>query len=299
MNQFRRSMRQASGLALVAAALLLVSPARAHAFDTGPHTDLTRDAMGAEGFGQTATDVAVVNNWLVDLYFNSKKIPQSGHASLKIGIIGSLLGPREDWPKAVTDGAERMHFDASIWDVFDVRQAQREFERIQRATTLAIRSIKAAGGARRDAKLLAVIGISLHSLQDFYAHSTWIEPQGLKGADGTDWSTLKFGNTPTFFDVPEAARNQLNVYIGDSTFHKQRPHGGWNTNDNKSLEKGVNKDWPGRPGYDDAYMSAYFATRQWLRGLRPVIGDAHSGGACSATPTGAGARSTATSTEAP
>ena len=55
--------------------------------------------MTAEGFGQTATDVAVVNNWLVDLYFNSKKIPQSGHASLKIGILGSLLGPREDWPK--------------------------------------------------------------------------------------------------------------------------------------------------------------------------------------------------------
>ena len=147
MNQLRLSGASRGRLALVAAALLLVSPARADAFDTGPHTDITRDAMTAEGFGQTATDVAVVNNWLVDLYFNSKKIPQSGHAGLKIGILGSLLGPRENWPKKVTDGAERMHFDSSIWDVFDVRQAQREFERIQRATTQAIRSSQ---GRRRD-----------------------------------------------------------------------------------------------------------------------------------------------------
>ena len=274
MDPHRRPVRDASRLALlVATALLLVMPAPASAFDTGPHTDMTRDAMAAEGFGLTATDVVVVNNWLIDLYFNSTKIPQSGHAGLKIGIIGSLLGPRENWPKAVTDGAERMHFDASIWDVFDVRQAQREFERLQRATTQAIRSIKADGGPRREARLLAVIGIVLHSLQDFYAHSNWIEQPRVTGVDGPDWSGLTFGHTPTFFDVPEADRNGLNVYIGDSTFHNDRTHGAWNTERNKTMEAGVNKDWPGRPGYTNAYIAAYFATRQWLRALRPVIGD--------------------------
>ncbi len=222
-----------------------------------PHA--RRDGRG--GFRATATDVVVVNNWLTDLYFNSKKIPQSGHAGLKIGIIGSLLGPRENWPKKVTDGAERMHFDASIWDVFDVRQAQREFERLQRATTQAIRSVKADGGPRRDARLLAVIGIVLHSLQDFYAHSNWVEQPRVNGADGPDWPGLKFGHTPTFFDVPEADRNRLNVYIGDSTFHDDRTHGGWNTKLNKTMEAGVNKDWPGRLGYTSAYIAAYFATR--------------------------------------
>ena len=39
------------------------------------------------------------------------------------------------------------------------------------------------------------------------------------------------------------------------------------------MVKGVNKDWPGRPGYEDAYMTAYFATRQWLRALREVVAD--------------------------
>ena len=79
--------------------------------------------------------------------------------------------------------------------------------------------------------------------------------------------------TPTWFDVPPVTRDKLNVYIGESTFHKERPHGAWNTEDNKKMVKGVNKDWPGRPGYEDAYMTAYFATRQWLQSLREVIAD--------------------------
>src|SRR5215212_6211834 len=163
MDPLRRAARRRSRLVLPAlAALLLAAPATTQAFDSAPHTDMTHDAMIAEGFGGTATDVSVVNNWLVDLYFNSKKIPQSGHAGLKIEIIGSLLGPRENWSKQITDGAERMHFDASVWDVFNVRQAQREFERLQRATTKAIRAIKTDGRPRREARLLAVIGITLH-----------------------------------------------------------------------------------------------------------------------------------------
>jgi hypothetical protein len=259
---------------LLAAALLLALPAApAAAFDTGPHSDMTRDAMTSEGFGRTAADVSVVSNWLVDLYSNSSKIPQSGHAKTRVEVLGSLFGPREDWPKAVLEGAGRMHFDSSIWDVFDVHQARREWERLQKATTQAIRSIKASGGVNRDAQLLTVIGITLHSLQDFYSHSNWIEKQGVPGVDGTDWSKLSVGHTPTWFDVPPITRDTLNVYIGESTFHKERPHGAWNTEGNTKMAKGVNKDWPGRPGYENAYITAYFATRQWIRALREVIAD--------------------------
>ena len=76
------------------------------------------------------------------------------------------------------------------------------------------------------------------------------------------------GLTPTWFDVPKAARDGLNVYIGESTGHKERPHGEWNTEGNRSMAKGVNKDWPGRAGYTDAYTTSYFATRQWVRAIR-------------------------------
>ena len=92
--------------------------------------------------------------------------------------------------------------------------------------------------------------------------------------------------------MPKAARDTLNVYIGDSTGHKDRPHRAWNTDGNKSMKKGVNKDWPGRLGYTNAYTTAYFATRQWVQAIRTALGDEVLWQRTSATPTGAGASST-------
>jgi hypothetical protein len=257
-------------LAVVAA---LTAPAGSQAFDTGPHSDITRDALIAEGFSSTAADVAVVNNWFVDLYSNASKIPQSGHAKTSVEIVGSLIGPRENWPEAVLTAANRTHFDASIWDVANVAKAEAEWDRLQRATAQLLRSIKSVGGANAELQVLSTIGMGLHALQDFYSHSNWMEKQGFPGVDGTDWSTLTVGRTPTWFDVPKATRDALNVYIGDSTGHKERPHGAWNTDGNRSMAKGVNKDWPGRAGYPDAYTTSYFATRQWVRAVRSALGD--------------------------
>ena len=255
------------------AVTLLAAPAGAWAFDTGPHSDITRDALIAEGFGPTATDVVVVNNWFVDLYSNSSKIPQSGHADTAVSVLGAFFENNEHWPQAVLDAANRTHFDASIWDVANVGKAEVEWDRLQRATTQLLRSIKSAGGANKEIQLLSTIGMGLHAIQDFYSHSNWIEKQGVKGVDGTDWSTLSVGLTPTWFDVPKATRDTLNVYIGASSGHKHRPHGAWNTDGNKTIEHGVNKDWPGRPGYTDAYTTSYFATREWVQAIHAALGD--------------------------
>ena len=265
--------RRRWAIAAVTAVVLLAAPGGARAFDTGPHSDITRDALLAEGFGATAADVVVVNNWFVDLYSNSSKIPQSGHADTAVSVLGAFFENDEKWPQAVLDAANRMHFDASIWDVANVAKAQAEWERLQRATTQLLRSIQSAGGPNKELQLLSAIGIGLHSLQDFYSHSNWIEEQGVTGVDGTDWTKLTFGHTPTWFDVPKAARDKLDVYIGASTGHKDRPHGAWNTDGNRSMKKGVNKDWPGRPGYTNAYTTAYFATRQWVQAIRAALGD--------------------------
>src|SRR3954447_26738308 len=108
----RSSGRRLRAILSSAVVACLVAPAGADAFDTGPHSDITRDALIAEGFGSTATDVAVVGNWLVDLYSNAKKVPQSGHAKTSVEIVGSLIGPRENWSQAVLDAANRTHFDA-------------------------------------------------------------------------------------------------------------------------------------------------------------------------------------------
>jgi hypothetical protein len=55
-------------VAVLAAVLALVAAAPAMAYDTGPHSELTRDAMTTEGFGLDAVGVAQVNNWFVDFY---------------------------------------------------------------------------------------------------------------------------------------------------------------------------------------------------------------------------------------
>jgi len=276
MSPLRLSMRsipRSAALAALSVIALVVAPAGAQAFDTGPHSDITRDALIAEGFGATAADVVVVNNWFVDLYSNSSKVPQSGHADTAVSVLGAFFENDENWPQAVLDGANRMHFDSSLWDVANVGKAQIEWERLQRATTQLLRSIKSAGGANKELQLLSTIGMSLHSVQDFYSHSNWIEQQGVPGVDGTDWSKLPYGLTPTWFDVDKQARDKLNVYIGESTGHKERPHGAWNTDGNKAMTKGVNKDWPGRPGYANAYTTSYFATRQWVQGIRAALAD--------------------------
>ncbi len=176
----------------------LLAPASADAFDTGPHSDISRDALTAEGFGNTAVDVANVNNWFVDLYSNAKSIPQSGHADMLTGVVGSLLGPRENWSDTVVKAAGRTHFDSGRDDIYNVARAQKEWERLMRNT---VSLARAARVHNSPLQLLTTIGMSLHELEDFYSHSNWIEAQGYAGVDGTDWSKLTFGGTPTWFDV--------------------------------------------------------------------------------------------------
>ena len=215
----------------------------------------------------------MVNNWFVDLYSNSSKIPQSGHAKTAVSVLGAFFENDENWPQAVLDGANRMHFDSSLWDVANVGKAQLEWERLQRSTTQLLRSIKSVNGPNKEIQVLSTIGMGLHALQDFYSHSNWIEEQGVPGNRRHRLVQLPFGLTPTWFDVPKEERDKLNIYIGESTGHKERPHGAWNTDGNRSMTKGVNKDWPGRIGYANAYTTSYFATRQWVQAIHAALGD--------------------------
>ncbi len=272
-NQTKRRLLspcRAAALAVATFALIAIANASpAAAFDIGPHSDITLDALTAEGFGQTASDVVVANNWLVDLYSNSSKIPQSGHAGVLKVLLGSLLSRRESWPDAVVKAAGRSHFDSSRDDVANAEKARVEWERMMRNT---LRLVRDAHGRNAPLDALTVIGISLHEMQDFYSHSNWIEAEGIAGTDGPLWSTMPYGSNPTWFDVPAAVRQTLPIYIGETTGHT-RTHGGWNTDKNKSMKKGVNKDWPGRYGYDNSYITSYFATRTWVRAIHDAIGD--------------------------
>ena len=99
-------------LCVLAATLLWLGAATAGAFDTGPHADLTRDALTAEGFSAAAGDVGMVDNWFVDYYTNPGKNPYSGHASCADRRSRGSGSPRENWPSSGSTGARQMHFDS-------------------------------------------------------------------------------------------------------------------------------------------------------------------------------------------
>jgi len=268
-------MRRAMVIALVIG--LCLAPSAARAYDTGPHADLTRDALTSEGFGRAGANVGMVNNWLVDYYTNPDKNPYSGHASFLIGVTRLGLD-RENWLNQWVEGARRMHFDAEkrqveMPDLSNTAGVDREWRRLMFLTR---KWVRYAGQRNDPYAVMSVLGISVHAVQDFYTHSNWVEdPSSEDGRGGPGMSTLGYGETPTWFDVPPDVRRKLvdnrAIYTGVPGI--PRGHGHWQSNKNQSLVGGLNKDWPGRPKYQKSYATAYFASRQWIRAVRTWLGN--------------------------
>lgn len=269
-------MRHAALIAL-AGALLWLGVSAAGAYDTGPHADLTRNALMAEGFSPSAADVGMVENWLVDYYTNPGKNPYSGHAGWTIGL--TRLGmPRESWPGYRVQAAQRMHFDAgrmtpAMPDLARTSGVEQEWKRLMFVTRNGARF---AGDKQDPHLLMAVLGISLHSLQDFYTHTNWVEDPGIGSKPGGPGvASLDYGSHPTWFDIPPEVRASFTgnreVYSGLDGAPRRHSH--WREDLNRNLDHGLNKDWPGRPKYVDSYITAYFATRQWIRAVRTWLGN--------------------------
>jgi PLAT/LH2 domain len=263
--------RVGGGIAAFLAALALVAAeaAPASAFDTGPHQDLTAEAMGAEGFSVDAVGVSQVSNWLCDIYEQAALNPFSGRAPFYKRLLATAISI-EQWPDDVVTAATRCHFDEDT-PLGNTADETAEWERLQRATWTVVREAR-----EEDDPLTALtaLGISLHKIQDFYAHTNWVESRrghGASGSDGPGWQERGFGSNPTWFDVPAADRNAATIYSDTSKGH--RPHGYWNTDGNNSVRTGMNKDWAGRPYFMPAVTTAYFASRQWIETVRAMVDD--------------------------
>ncbi len=249
---------------------LIATASPARAYDTGPHAEFTEAALADEGFGSHAQSVAQVNNWFVDLYEQAKKNPASGHAAWWKRLL-SVVPLTENWRQSVIDAANASHFDSTTKTLSDTAGVTAEWERLQRSVSSLARR---ARDANDPLLLLTVLGTSIHQVQDFYTHTNWIEPgdPAVAGGEGPGWAARGFGSHPTWFDVPAATRNSVSLYAGGTAGH-DRGHGEWNTDGNRSLEDAMAKDWPGRPLYPDSAVTAYFATRQWIRAVRSWVDD--------------------------
>jgi hypothetical protein len=218
-----------SGLALLSLSLALVAlPKPAQAFDTGHHFDLTRDAMQDQGLGNTAIEVAQLENWLTDYYSSS--------------------------PTSTIDGeVNALHFD----NLFTTQQVRNYWGRFSVNTRNAVHQ---ATRERNPLKLLTVMGISLHAVQDFYTHSNWAE---------THPSNASTYRSETWFSAPPSSN--LNLFTGKASSFQGIPpvghpsHGGY--------KDGLNKDSYGRPRWDQAYVFAYAGSREWVNAIRTWVNE--------------------------
>lgn len=160
-----RILRRICVLITIAGLVALARPALA--FDTGPHYDLTRDALQDEGFGNTAIQVVQVQNWLTDYYSNSPTSPDK-------------------------NAFDHLHFD----NLTDTNMVRNYWARITINTRNAIQQ---AARENDPLKALTVLGVSLHAVQDFYTHSNWVETHPRSG--GAYRTDTWFTSTPPAGDM--------------------------------------------------------------------------------------------------
>ena len=226
LQTFSRNLLR-GGLAAAASLLALsLMPARSLAFDTGHHWDLTISALGDQGFDNDAREIGGVSNWFVDYYVNTPT---------------DIAGMKEP--------CERLHFD----NLFDTDDITAYWLRLAANTR---KQLLLAKASQDPLKALEILGASLHAVQDFYTHSNWVEEQGGKTRNtASDGYLLN-----TWFDEESAGRIAAKQYYTGSypTMRNgaKELHGAY--------DAGLNHDSYCRPRWDQAYVFAYAASRQWI-----------------------------------
>ncbi len=208
------------------AAAGLIGALALNGFDTGHHRDLTWSALRAEGFTVGSVNVTVMANWLPDFY---QGIPSCS--------------------KTICEASRQLHFD----NLDNVSQVQHYWRQLAINTKKTVQQYARGNDAYNALAVLVTLGASLHAVQDFYSHSNWNELHPKRGADYsgvTWWNAVSQGQN----------LSKLRLYTGD--YPKDEPiHG----NKGPRTHDELNKDHYGREKWDEAYIFAYAASRQWVR----------------------------------
>ncbi len=226
--------------AVVLGALLMGLLPSAQAFDTGPHQDLTREVMGEFGMNDEANRTVQLENWLVDYYSNSPTTRLFiAHSDGSVnGAVDAVLAKHR---------LELLHFD----NLTDTQKVTHYWGRLTANTKSAVQD---AAREKNPMKLLSLMGASLHAVQDFYTHSTWVETHPAAGADY---------NTVTWFDTTQDGGVRTGKYPNSDPINGSVDHGNY--------DKGLNHDSQSRPEFGRAYVFAYSASRQWVNQIRSWV----------------------------
>ena len=143
---------------------------------------------------------------------------------------------------------EKLHFD----NLYSTAQIRNYWGHLSRNTRSAIQN---AARAKDRLRALTLVGASLHAVQDFYTHSNWVETHPRK--PGGSYRTETWFSNPPSDDMLLYTGYYPNENKPDSA---HEPHGGYGT--------GLNHDSYGSKRWDEAYVFAYVASRQWVAAMR-------------------------------
>lgn len=220
-------------LALAVGGLLF---AQTVGFGTGSHFDLTRTVLAEYGFAETPIKMVQVGNWMTDYYATS---PTHGEKH--------------------RDVLEKLHFD----NLYDEEQV------IAYWATL-LRNIKTtterAAESEDKMAMLVVLGVGLHAVQDFYAHSNWVELHPQK--DPAEF------RADTFIRAFNASRKPQFKGLHTGKYPDDRVTGPGEFDPPVDADIhgmhgfGLNKDSPLQRRWDDAYIFAYAGSHELVEAIK-------------------------------
>ncbi|MEP6789498.1 MAG: HET-C-related protein, partial [Acidobacteriota bacterium] len=210
------------------------------AFDTGSHFDLTRAVLAEHGFTDDAIKAVQIENWLTDYYSSAPTVTQSRRdefAKLHCDNLFTTLEVKNYW----------------AWLLNNLKSEMQD-------------------AARKDDMLaaLTVLGIGLHSVQDFYAHSNWVEthPRLADGSYRTETYFHSIGSPPALFS---------GKYPNDRTLGPDSEPLPAGASSHGDYDTGINHDSLIRPRWDEAYVFAYAASHEMVDALAKWADEARPG----------------------
>jgi hypothetical protein len=220
--------------------LCLVCVQGVGAYNSKAHYDLAVDALRDEGVGIDQPQiwyVAMMDN-MVDFIGKAKETDWDW--LIDFAIVPEIswwnLGEYDDdeIEQRLSDKAHFQHFN-------NYDDLNTEWIRLQEQTYRAVQDAEKRGDEQA---FLAIMGMSLHTVQDFYAHSNWPEQTEAQGwPDNTTW-----------FQVNESDKNATSRLALNSLDHAA-----------------IHKDYATRAYYERSYRQAYYASREWIQLMKTWV----------------------------
>jgi hypothetical protein len=206
----------------------------AMAFDTWWHAECTRKAMVANGFSADARLATQVSNYITD--FQSAILFGSGIPEKERVEVFNLK---------LETSYKYMHFDA----IFTTADIENNWQLLYGNTISTLKKYNNNQEVKSGFRLIVlfnIIGASLHTVQDYYSHSNWVNTYVL----------LNKKTIPTWYEEDSTYRMSLQLYSG------AYPDGSAKGRKNHSE---LNKDYSAQPLNKEAVEVAERASIEWVK----------------------------------